>query len=111
MHADLLVYHHDIWEPNIIRKPDGTRWFFIDWSDASKALTCRVTHLTESEHAPRVREDNHGEEMDIWGVGGYVEELASCVMCYIVNLEAVRQMAHKWMGDIPTTTTIALEEI
>jgi hypothetical protein len=116
MHADPPVYHRDIRAPNIIRTLDGTGWFLIDWSDASEAPTSRVTHMTESEHSPRVREDNHGQEVDIWGIARYMEELAFRVpyesaTSDIANPEAVRQMARRWMGDISMTATRALEEI
>jgi hypothetical protein len=111
MHADPPVYHRDIRAPNIIKKFDGQEWFLIDWSDASTAPTRGVTHLKESEHSPQVRQDNHGPEVDIWGIGRYMEDLASRVTCRIAKPEAVQQMARRWMEDISTTATSALYEI
>jgi hypothetical protein len=77
MHADLPVYHQDIQAPNIIKNLDGDKWFLIDWSDASEALTCGMKHLKPLEHSPLVLQDNHGTEVDIWGVAKYMETLAS----------------------------------
>ena len=105
------VYHRDIREPNIIRRSDGQGWFLIDWSDASTIPTVGVQHLTELEHSPRVREENHGPEVDIWGIGRYMEELASCSQGRIANPGAVQQMARRWKRDTSTTATRALDEV
>jgi hypothetical protein len=111
MHANPPVYHRDIRQPNIIKRYDGQGWFLIDWSDASKAPTQAVTHLTISEHSPRVRQDNHGPEVDIWGIGTYMKELASLARCGIANPEAVKEMARRWTDDTSTTAASALDEI
>ena len=111
MHADPPVYHRDIREPNIMKRFNDDAWFLIDWSDASTAPTRGVTHLKESEHSPRVREDNHGAEVDIWGTGKFMEVLADRATTCIANPEAVRRMARKWMEDRGTTATSALNEI
>jgi len=111
MHADPPVYHRDIRTHNIIRKFDGQGWFLIDFSDASTAPTRGVTHLKESEHSPRVRQNDHGPEVDIWGVARYMEEWASYAMCRMMNSEDVKKMARRWMEDISMTATIALDEI
>jgi hypothetical protein len=105
------VYHRDIREPNIIKRFDGQGWFLIDWSDASTAPTRGVTHLKASEHSPRVRQDNHGAEVDIWGVGKYLEDMASRATCRIAQPDAVQQMAKRWMTDIATSAADALDEI
>jgi len=105
------VYHRDIRVPNIMKTFDGQKWFLIDWSDASTAPTCGVTHLKESEHSPRVREDNHGAEVDIWGIAKYMEELASRVTCRIAQPQDVQQMARRWMTDLGTSAASALDEI
>ena len=105
------VYHRDIREPNIMKKFDGSVWFLIDWSDASTAPTCGVTHLKESEHSARVRQENHGAEVDIWGIAKYMEELASRLTCRIAKPEAVQQMARRWMTDLTTSAASALDEI
>ena len=105
------VYHRDIREPNIIKRFDIQGWFLIDWSDASTIPTLGVQHLSDLEHSPHVREDNHGPEVDIWGIGYYMEELASRLQCRIAKPEAVRQMAQRWKGDTSTTATRALDEV
>ena len=106
------VYHRDIRAPNIIRRSNGQGWFLIDWSDASTAPTRAVTHMKECEHSPRVREDNHGADVDIWGIGRYMEELASCITCHIANPDAVKRMACGWMENSTTITAAgALHEI
>ena len=92
-----------------IKKFDGQGWFLIDWSDASTIPTLGVRHLTELEHSPHVREDNHGPEVDIWGIGAYMEELASGYQC--AKPWAVQQMAQRWKGDTSTTATRALDEV
>ena len=93
MHANPPVYHRDIREPNIMKTLNGDGWFLIDWSDASRAPTRGVTHLKESEHSPRVREDNHGAEVDTWSTGKYMEGLADRLTTYIANPQAVQQVA------------------
>ncbi|PVF98299.1 hypothetical protein CPB86DRAFT_733261 [Serendipita vermifera] len=105
------VYHRDIRDPNIVKKFNDQEWFLIDWSDASTAPTRAVTHLKESEHSPRVRQDNHGAEVDIWGIGRYMEMLASRVTCKIAQPDAVQQMAQRWISDLNMSAATALDEI
>jgi hypothetical protein len=45
------------------------RWFLIDWDDVTMSPTHAVKHLSPNSHLPAVFEDNHGAEVDIWGVG------------------------------------------
>lgn len=90
---------------------DGQGWFLIDWADASTTPTCGVTHLKESEHSPRVRDDKHGAEVDIWGIAKYMEDLASRVTCHIAQTQAVKEMARRWMTDLETSAASALNEI
>ena len=111
MHADPPVYHRDIRAPNIVRKSNGTEWFLIDWSDASIPPTKAVSDLKPYEHSPRVFEDNHGPEVDIWGVAEYMETIADCVRCGIAQTQPVKQMAQRWMDDPTTTAMSALKEI
>lgn len=111
MHAHPPVYHRDIQTYNIMRRFDGQGWFLIDWSDASTAPTRGVTHLKESEHSPWVRQHNHGPEVDIWGIARYMKEWASCATCRMMNSEGVKKIARRWMEDISTTATFALDEI
>jgi hypothetical protein len=105
------VYHRDIRDPNIIKRFDGTGWFLIDWSDATTTPTRAVTHLIPSEHSPRVRQDGHGAEVDMWGVGRYLEDLTSRVTCGIAKPDEVKQMAMRWIADLTTSAEAALDEI
>ena len=47
----------------------SSKWFLIDWEDASFAPTKAARHLSRAEHSSKVHEDNHGADVDIWGVG------------------------------------------
>ena len=111
MHANPPVYHRDIRAPNIVRRFDGTGWFLIDWSDASTHPTSAVLDMKRHEHSPRVFEDNHGPEVDIWGIAKYMETIADCVTCGIAQTQPVKQMAHRWIHDASTTAMSALREI
>ncbi|KAF8344478.1 hypothetical protein F5887DRAFT_1075528 [Amanita rubescens] len=69
-HADPPVFHRDIRWPNIMQsREDSSKWFLIDWEDASFAPTKAAPHLSQREHSPKVYEDNHGADVDIWAVG------------------------------------------
>ncbi|PVF91819.1 hypothetical protein CPB86DRAFT_270995 [Serendipita vermifera] len=94
-----------------LKRFDGQGWFLIDWSDAGMAPTRAVIHLKESEHSPRVRQDGHGAEVDIWGVGRYLEMLASRVTCGIAQPDAVQQMGRRWVSDLTMSAATALDEI
>ncbi|KIK09119.1 hypothetical protein K443DRAFT_808 [Laccaria amethystina LaAM-08-1] len=69
-HADPPVFHRDIRWPNIMQShKDSSKWFLIDWEDASFAPTKGAPHLSKNEHSPNVYKDNHGADVDIWAVG------------------------------------------
>ncbi|TFK70253.1 hypothetical protein BDN72DRAFT_958969 [Pluteus cervinus] len=69
-HADPPIYHRDIRWPNVMQdREDLSKWFLIDWEDASFAPTKAAKRLNPNEHSPKVFEDNHGGEVDIWGAG------------------------------------------
>ncbi|KAF8811439.1 hypothetical protein BYT27DRAFT_7134015 [Phlegmacium glaucopus] len=69
-HADPPVFHRDIRWQNIMQScEDSSRWFLIDWEDASFAPTKEAPHLSQNEHSPNVYKDNHGADVDIWAVG------------------------------------------
>jgi hypothetical protein len=111
-HADPNpVYHRDIRETNIMKKFDGSGWFLIDWTDATTTPTHGITHLTESEHSPQIRVDNHGAEVDIWGIARYMKYLASRAACRVAKPEAVKEMAKRWMEDVTTSAANALDEL
>ncbi|KAF8346567.1 hypothetical protein F5887DRAFT_1281694 [Amanita rubescens] len=69
-HADPPVFHRDIRWQNIMQsREDSSKWFLIDWEDASFAPTKGAPHLSQNEHSPNVYKDNHGADVDIWAVG------------------------------------------
>jgi len=41
--------------------------------------THAVTHLSPDSHSPAVFEDNHGAEVDIWGVGKLILDASAFV--------------------------------
>src|SRR5271170_6800407 len=104
------VYHRDIRRPNIMRTIDGQGWFLIDWCDASMTPTFAATNLKAAEHSPRVRQNDHGAEVDIWGVAKYMEDLASRPSCRIAKPAKVQEMARRWIADITTSAEAALDE-
>ena len=74
------LFHRDIRWPNVILSPsDSTKWFLIDWDDAAMPPTCAVNHLNRGSHSPAVFEDNHGAEVDIWGVGKLILDASGFV--------------------------------
>lgn len=81
----------------------------IDWSDASMAPTRAVMQMSKEEHSPMVRQDNHGAEVDIWGIGYYLKSLA--YRSQTLNPIAVRKMADNWMANQAMTAEAALKEI
>ncbi|KAF8334873.1 uncharacterized protein EI90DRAFT_3048672 [Cantharellus anzutake] len=69
-HAKPQVFHRDICWPNVIRNiTNHKQWFLIDWEDAAIPPTRAVLHLRPDTHAPQAFKDDHGAEVDIWGVG------------------------------------------
>lgn len=71
MHANPNpLFHRDIRWPNIILSPNNhSKWFLIDWDDAAIAPTRAAKHLYAKSHSPACHQNNHGAEVDIWGVG------------------------------------------
>jgi hypothetical protein len=64
------VFHRDIRWQNIMQsREDSSKWFLIDWEDASFAPTKGAPHLSQNEHSRNVYKDNHGADVDIWAVG------------------------------------------
>lgn len=74
------MFHRDIRWPNVILSAqDSTKWFLIDWDDASTSPTRAATHLDLSHHSPAVFLDNHGAEVDIWSVGKLIVDACAFV--------------------------------
>ncbi|TFK17847.1 hypothetical protein FA15DRAFT_300792 [Coprinopsis marcescibilis] len=63
------LYHRDIRPENVIKRiEDPSRWFLIDWEDASGPETVAQPYFMRETHSPDIFHDNHGAEVDIWGV-------------------------------------------
>ena len=70
MHRDPPLFHRDIRWPNVLRRlDDAKKWFIIDWDDASSAPTTARPDFDRRSHSPAVFTDGHGAQVDIWGVG------------------------------------------
>lgn len=70
MHSGEPIFHRDIRWPNIVQSYDNTaQWILIDWDDAATPPTRPAFHLDSATHAPEVFKADHGEEVDIWGIG------------------------------------------
>jgi len=107
MHAEPPVYHRDIRGENIIRNIQTGDWFLIDFADASTAPTKAANHLSPESHSPHIQHDDHGAEVDIWGVANYMCQLLVVVNCR----EHVEKMAKRWKEDTTLTAKMALVEI
>jgi hypothetical protein len=86
MHANpKLLFHCDIHWPNVIWDASlHTKWFLIDWDDASITPTQLAVHLDWNTHPPKVFENNHGTEVDIWGAGKLIVD--AVVFCQLSHL-------------------------
>jgi hypothetical protein len=51
----------------------------VDWDDARTSPTRAATHPDSSFHSPAVFVDNHGAEVDIWGVGKLIVDACAFV--------------------------------
>jgi hypothetical protein len=99
------IFHRDIRWDNVVRRADDpSLWFLIDWDDASGSDTVAANHLYEYNHSPRVFVDNHGGEVDIWGVGRLIADSAK--FAYGISSELVR--LGKWMQNTAPTADQAL---
>jgi hypothetical protein len=103
------VYHRDIREPNILKRRDQDEWFLIDWSDASTTPTKASRTMLKESHSPRVFEDDHGGEVDIWGVARYLCDSVSRFK--LQEKKKIVTMAERWMNDHTITADTALDEL
>ena len=86
-------------------------WFLIDWTDA-KTRNLQSPHpvqLNPACHSPKVNEPDHGGEVDIWGVGHCLIELAS--KNRVNNASEVQNIGKRWQNDGTPTAVEALAEI
>ena len=107
MHAKPLVYPRDIQRENIIKRTDSDDWFLIDFASASRELTKAAKHLNRENQSSHIQQDDHGAEVDIWGVAHYTCQLLKAIN----NRQYVEQMANRWKEDTTLTAKIVLREI
>ncbi|KAM6493367.1 hypothetical protein JOM56_011501 [Amanita muscaria] len=104
-HADPPVFHRDIRWPNIMQScEDSSKWFLIDWDDASFAPTKGAPHLSQNEHSPNVYKDNHGADVDIWAVG-------RLIFTALVHVPTLRDLGHMMMEGRVLNAEQGLREI
>jgi hypothetical protein len=90
---------------SVLRCADNrSRWFLIDWEDASGSDTKAASHLSREDHSPRVFVDNHGGEVDVWGVGMLIEKAAMSVF----DISPALLMLGRWMQEEELTSQAAL---
>ena len=57
------LYHRDIrWENIIRRADDESKWFLIDWEDATMPPTFAQPLFAKDTHSPDIFRDGHGPE-------------------------------------------------
>ncbi|KDQ06280.1 hypothetical protein BOTBODRAFT_181740 [Botryobasidium botryosum FD-172 SS1] len=76
MHAEPdPIFHRDVRWSNVIQQAgDPLKWLLIDWDDAACPPTVAAHDMNRVNHAPSTFENNHGAEVDIWGVGQMITE-------------------------------------
>ncbi|KIL61885.1 hypothetical protein M378DRAFT_108952 [Amanita muscaria Koide BX008] len=104
-HADPPVFHRDIRWQNIMQScEDSSKWFLIDWEDASFAPTKGAPHLSPNEHSPNVFKDNHGADVDIWAVG-------RLIFTALLHVPALRDLGQMMMEGHVLNAEQGLKEI
>jgi hypothetical protein len=102
------LFHRDIRWANVIRNADDpSSWFLIDWEDAAGRNNVAASHLHPDAHCPQVFVDNHGGEVDVWGVGLLIKESRSSAL----DVSAELLKLGKWMQDTLPTSQEALAAI
>ncbi|KAM6493366.1 hypothetical protein JOM56_011500 [Amanita muscaria] len=84
---------------------DPQRWIIIDWEDAAVPPTKAASHFNRSTHSPRVFEDGHGAEVDMWSVGELI------VKCGALDVSSELVELGRWMQDAGPSASEALGEI
>jgi hypothetical protein len=96
------IFHRDIRWPNVIKSADDPRkWILIDWDDAGTPPTLAAKHLDPHNHAPAVFEDNHGSEVDVWGVGMLIKESSRSMQGFPSELLGVGKAMQSGTLDVP----------
>ncbi|KAJ3742410.1 hypothetical protein DFH05DRAFT_1544458 [Lentinula detonsa] len=81
------LYHRDIRKENIIQRiDDPSKWFLIDWEHASTMPTLAQPNFARETHSPAIFENNHGQEVDIWGVGYLILDAGGLILPEIRGL-------------------------
>jgi hypothetical protein len=108
LHQEPPLFHRDIRWANVIRRADDrSSWFLIDWEDAAGPNNVAAKHLHPDVHSPRLFFDNHGGEVDVWGVGLLIKE--SCSFAFNISAELLKLGV--WMQDAEPTSQDALAAI
>ncbi|CAG8571551.1 6865_t:CDS:2, partial [Acaulospora colombiana] len=47
----------------------------------------------------------------MWGIGRYLEDMASRVTCQVAKPDAVQEMARRWMSDVTISAATVLDEV
>ena len=86
---------------------DRTKWFLVDWDDASTTPTRAPLHLDPDYHSPAAFSDNHESEVHFWGAGKLLD---ACAFVCGVSTEMIAigerlvggqiKMASEALGDV-----------
>jgi hypothetical protein len=101
------LFHRDIRWPNVIKAlRNDDEWFVIDWEDAACPPTKAMPHFNRKTHSPNIFLDEHGADVDIWGVGKLINS------CKILHLSPEILDLGKYMQSAdPPTADQALERV
>ena len=92
------LYHRDIrWENIVRRMDDESKWFLIDWEDATTPPTFAQPSFAKETHSPDIFRDGHGQEVDIWAIGYLIQACTIAALSIeIMKLGArIREESHK----------------
>ena len=89
LHADPdPLYHRDIRWPNVLQDAhDPTKWFLIDWDEAASPPTRAAVDLGPESHCPKVFEDGHAGEVDVWAVGKILGDMANLYVSHPIGAD------------------------
>lgn len=108
LHQEPPLFHRDIRWANVIRRADDrSSWFLIDWEDAAGPNNTAAMHLCPDVHSPKLFSDNHGGEVDVWGVGLLIRESRS--FAFDISPELLE--LGTWMQNTEPTSQDALAVI